>query len=568
MTIRLPEKFSPSGKFILVALIVSLFGLAVPALASAAWTVDSTGDQTDAALKNGSCKTAVNTCTLRAAIEESNAEGNTQEIFFGPTFNGKTGSTIVLGSALPSFHPERGEINGVSAGACMTSSLVTGPCVEIDAPAGAKALALTGTGEMTVKGLDLTGGEVGLEALSADPLVAEENWIGMKLDGTAAPATGTGINVGNAATIVGNTISGGPVGIHTSGSDPAGNGLRKNLVSGATTAGLLIENSSNQIFGNQVSKSAIGIRVHDSTGAADENRIGGVQSGATDPDANLITGSTGAAIEINTAASTTTSVLRNSGSGNGGPFISLVKKSAGETKGPNEGIQPPVITTATLSGASGTAEPESFVRVYANSTASEGEMGTFLGRAEADPTTGAWSLTYSASAATAKIAASQTAGEDERGSSALASAQPQFTLKVLKGGTGTGTVTSAPGGISCGAQCEASFAKGGALKLLAAPAAGSLAVVWTGCDAVNGAGECEVTMSAAKLVTATFDLAPTSGGGGGGGGSSTPAPTPTPKPTKPAPPKKPLKCKAGFKKKTVKGKARCVKVKKAHKKHH
>lgn len=49
--------------------------------------------------------------------------------------------------------------------------------------------------------------------------------------------------------------------------------------------------------------------------------------------------------------------------------------------------------------------------------------------------------------------------------------------------------------------------------------------------------------------------------GGGGGGSPSPPPKSTPPVTKP----KPLKCKKGFKKKRVKGKTRCVKIKKRHK---
>jgi len=49
-----------------------------------------------------------------------------------------------------------------------------------------------------------------------------------------------------------------------------------------------------------------------------------------------------------------------------------------------------------------------------------------------------------------------------------------------------------------------------------------------------------------------------SAGAGAGSTGSTPTPTPAPKP---------LHCKKGFKKKTVKGKSRCVKVKKAHRHH-
>jgi ABC-type phosphate transport system substrate-binding protein len=81
-------------------------------------------------------------------------------------------------------------------------------------------------------------------------------------------------------------------------------------------------------------------------------------------------------------------------------------------------------------------------------------------------------------------------------------------LKVTKAGTGSGTVVSNPSGINCGSTCEASFEHGKAVTLTGTPDAGSKAVVWTGCDSVNGSNECQVTMSAAKNVTATFDLTP------------------------------------------------------------
>jgi hypothetical protein len=84
----------------------------------------------------------------------------------------------------------------------------------------------------------------------------------------------------------------------------------------------------------------------------------------------------------------------------------------------------------------------------------------------------------------------------------------QHVLTVTKNGSGTGTVTSNPAGISCGsgAECHASFNHNALVKLTGSPAAGSKAVAWSGCDSVNGANECEVTISQAKSVEATFDL--------------------------------------------------------------
>jgi hypothetical protein len=83
----------------------------------------------------------------------------------------------------------------------------------------------------------------------------------------------------------------------------------------------------------------------------------------------------------------------------------------------------------------------------------------------------------------------------------------QHPLKVSKTGTGSGTVTSAPTGINCGGECEATFAHGTVVKLSGTPTGGSKPVVWSGCDAIVGSNECEVTMNAAATVTATFAAA-------------------------------------------------------------
>ncbi len=85
----------------------------------------------------------------------------------------------------------------------------------------------------------------------------------------------------------------------------------------------------------------------------------------------------------------------------------------------------------------------------------------------------------------------------------------QRQLKVAKAGSGTGTVESSPGGIECGTECAASFVLGTAVTLSAEPGPNSTPVAWSGCGKIVEAGGekmCEVTMSAVKTVTATFDL--------------------------------------------------------------
>jgi len=100
------------------------------------------------------------------------------------------------------------------------------------------------------------------------------------------------------------------------------------------------------------------------------------------------------------------------------------------------------------------------------------------------------------------------------------------TLTVTKNGLGTGTVTSAPAGISCGSDCSESVTPGAQFTLTATAAAGSTFGGWGG--ACSGTGTCVVTVSAAIAVTATFNQTPVTltvarNGNGTGTVTSTPA---------------------------------------------
>src|SRR5207245_8128810 len=76
--------------------------------------------------------------------------------------------------------------------------------------------------------------------------------------------------------------------------------------------------------------------------------------------------------------------------------------------------------------------------------------------------------------------------------------------RVSKAGTGDGTVTSTPAGITCGTSCVGSYASGTAVTVTAAPAAGSVFTGWSG--GCTGTGSCSVTLTSATTITATFDL--------------------------------------------------------------
>jgi hypothetical protein len=81
---------------------------------------------------------------------------------------------------------------------------------------------------------------------------------------------------------------------------------------------------------------------------------------------------------------------------------------------------------------------------------------------------------------------------------------PRFALTVAMTGAGSGTVTSSPTGIACGASCTATYDSGTVVTLSAAAAVGSTFTGWTG--ACSGTGSCSVTMDSAKSVSAAFGL--------------------------------------------------------------
>ena len=79
-------------------------------------------------------------------------------------------------------------------------------------------------------------------------------------------------------------------------------------------------------------------------------------------------------------------------------------------------------------------------------------------------------------------------------------------LEVTLSGAGAGTVTSDSGGIACAPDCTRAFAPGATVKLTANAAPGSVFVGWS--DPCSGTGTCELTMSSAQAVTASFSIQP------------------------------------------------------------
>jgi hypothetical protein len=83
-----------------------------------------------------------------------------------------------------------------------------------------------------------------------------------------------------------------------------------------------------------------------------------------------------------------------------------------------------------------------------------------------------------------------------------------FTLKprltVVKVGTGSGTVTSTPGGIACGPDCSEGYASGTSVTLKATVATGSRFRGWSGGGCKGAAASCTVRVDADTTVQGTF----------------------------------------------------------------
>jgi hypothetical protein len=169
----------PSRLRVALTLLAALFLLAFPAAASAVtYTVNSTEDL-EAADVGVECPavTVGAECTLRAAIEESNAStGVADEIVFSSAFDGEVAdSTIAVGLGLPDIEDEV-----TIDGRCETDPGVVAPCVGVSGESRFEVKAP----KVEIDGLAISEFQIGI-AVEAEEFEAHGNWIGFEVDGTA-----------------------------------------------------------------------------------------------------------------------------------------------------------------------------------------------------------------------------------------------------------------------------------------------------------------------------------------------------------------------------------------------
>jgi Divergent InlB B-repeat domain len=84
-----------------------------------------------------------------------------------------------------------------------------------------------------------------------------------------------------------------------------------------------------------------------------------------------------------------------------------------------------------------------------------------------------------------------------------------FSVTTAKVGTGAGTVSGSPAGISCDPTCSYTYYAGTVVTLAATPSTGSTFSGWSG-GGCSGTDPCGLAGNGSVTVTATFDSSPTS----------------------------------------------------------
>jgi CSLREA domain-containing protein len=284
---------------LVLTLLPALLILVFPASALAIFSVNSTGDAPDKAL-NGTCETAtLGECTLRAAIEESNAASNVDSIEFAVSFNGENADTITAASDLPTIT----ETLNILGGHCETAEAgagIKGPCAGV-LRSGGGSLFVVDADDVKIEGLAIEGAANGINVINeASGFVAKNDWVGLNLKGEAV-ANSTGILLGPG---VEETEIGG------SGAEEG------NVIGGNTFVGLDLEGASKtKVLGNYFGVAPDGatarpnikdIEITNSVlvaHEAKENEIGQTIAGAAttkcDGGCNVIAGATTTGIDLN-----------------------------------------------------------------------------------------------------------------------------------------------------------------------------------------------------------------------------------------------------------------------------
>lgn len=185
--------------------------------------------------------------------------------------------------------------------------------------------------------------------------------------------------------------------------------------------------------------------------------------------------------------------------------VCIVEMDAAKTVTAAFSAQPTTYRLTTAVNGSGTvATPSGFTPlIQCNPTCSADYSGSTQVTLWASPSSG-WSFAGWSGACSGTGSCTVTMNQDRSVSANFTALVDPRTLTITRSGTGTGTVTSNPAAIDCGATCSASFDPGTIVTLNAVPGANSRLTSLAGCDRGSGS-QCTVTISDSHSVEARFD---------------------------------------------------------------
>ena len=238
------ERTGTLAFFVLALLVAVLIGLVLAAgpAHAATFTVNSTGDAQDVNNGEGICATVSEECTLRAAIEEANANKGKDTINFA--IPGAGPHTISPGSQLP-FITKPVIIDGYTQSGATKNTLTepgkTNANLKIRLDGFDAGLTFFGASNSVVRGLSIGGCladscSTGIFLSGGEGYKVEGNFFGVAPDGTSGNANKWGVLLTHTAD---STIG---------GATPEA----RNLISGNVFEGVLVTSSSsgNKIQGN------------------------------------------------------------------------------------------------------------------------------------------------------------------------------------------------------------------------------------------------------------------------------------------------------------------------------
>lgn len=292
---------------VLCALIIAFVcsALLASSVQAASFVVNSCGDAADANVGDGVCATAGGVCTLRAALQEANANGATAD-----TITFSVGCTITLTAGLPALSAGNTTIAGANQTVTIDGSSLVGPtsaCLDVSSAGNTiRGLIITHCSGRAIN-VSAANNTIG-GATAAERNVISGNGCGVSIRGSYASGNrvignyiGTNATGDTALPNQGNGVEVSLASYNTIGGSIDG---ERNVISGNSRHGVKIGPyaNGNTVKGNYIGTNARGDEALPNQGYGVDIEWGANNStigGSTEGERNLISGNYGAGVLIN-----------------------------------------------------------------------------------------------------------------------------------------------------------------------------------------------------------------------------------------------------------------------------